>query len=209
MVCAERLHATFILKRDAIFQSKQFGYCLVLVTVIISIAWTIPWIISDKIFFYNAFVSIGLHLIVLFMIIALYYYNKRLHIFLAYKVDLKQRFQIVENIKTLKYVRPYLVISSIIAPFGPITVAIIYFCTGHCSPLSVFYTFYNLSYFMCSFFFLFQSWKIEWIIRTKKLQISSISFECTTVKNVFGKRIPAECSTEEYFMNLKKFWDST
>ena len=49
---------------------------------------------ADSIFFFNSFVSVVLHLIVLVMVVALYRYNKRLHVYLAYKVDLRQRCQV-------------------------------------------------------------------------------------------------------------------
>uniref|UniRef100_A0AC35EWY4 Uncharacterized protein n=1 Tax=Panagrolaimus sp. PS1159 TaxID=55785 RepID=A0AC35EWY4_9BILA len=121
---------------------------------------------------------------------------------LAYRVSLKGRHQIFENLKVLKILWPTIVFFTIVAPIG-VMLAVSYNITfEQQSPGGLFFLTYNPAFIMIFLYLLKNR------LKPRKVIPYSIHTDHLPVISAMGQRLPTSCSTDAYFKDLQKQWNS-
>uniref|UniRef100_A0AC35FGZ3 Uncharacterized protein n=1 Tax=Panagrolaimus sp. PS1159 TaxID=55785 RepID=A0AC35FGZ3_9BILA len=115
----------------------------------------------------------------------------------AYRVTLKKRHQIMENVKVLSFLFTPILIFTFLAPIGPLITIIGVTYKLPAMPYCILHIFYNLP---VGIIFLRQ-------ILTKKCKyVNSMIKNEVTVKNAMEKNITVKSETETYFQKLNLQW---
>uniref|UniRef100_A0A914QGM0 Uncharacterized protein n=1 Tax=Panagrolaimus davidi TaxID=227884 RepID=A0A914QGM0_9BILA len=112
----------------------------------------------------------------------------------AYKVTLKKRHQIVENVKVLAFAFPSILIYTLLAPMGAIITIIAMSLKFSSLPPSIGHIFSNLPHIIIC---------IRLILINRK---SEKHGPVKVVKNALGKSLPVVLTNDKYFKDLKQQW---
>uniref|UniRef100_A0AC35F7Z3 Uncharacterized protein n=1 Tax=Panagrolaimus sp. PS1159 TaxID=55785 RepID=A0AC35F7Z3_9BILA len=114
----------------------------------------------------------------------------------AYRITLRQRYQILENIKVLRCLFPAILLHTLISPLGSIILIINSFYPFIKISAATMYIFYNLALLLICLRHFYIFYKND----------ENQEDETSTVENALGKRIPTSFSSEHYFKNLQQHW---
>uniref|UniRef100_A0A914QHK4 Uncharacterized protein n=1 Tax=Panagrolaimus davidi TaxID=227884 RepID=A0A914QHK4_9BILA len=117
--------------------------------------------------------------------------------FTAYRISLRKRHQIFENVKVLSFLFPSILIHTILSPLGSIIIMIGGINLQKELPISFFHVFYNLPLLLICI----------WHIRLTK-RLSSNVGAVTSVKDAMGQALPTAQTTEQYFKDLQQQWNT-
>uniref|UniRef100_A0AC35GRC2 Uncharacterized protein n=1 Tax=Panagrolaimus sp. PS1159 TaxID=55785 RepID=A0AC35GRC2_9BILA len=178
-----------------------FTYFLTTIYVILTIYELSDTITTKQllIFDYEVYYVVFLHAITLIICKAVHLANNRLYKLLAYRITLKKRQQIVENVKVIKFLWPTIFIFALFAPIGPLVSMIYKIITDKNAPIVFSQLSYNFSFLLMMGFRVYKSFK-------KQRSTESPEKFMVVVKNPFGKEIPTNVETEIYFKQLNEQW---
>uniref|UniRef100_A0AC35G0Q6 Uncharacterized protein n=1 Tax=Panagrolaimus sp. PS1159 TaxID=55785 RepID=A0AC35G0Q6_9BILA len=131
----------------------------------------------------------------------LYRRNKHLYKLLAYRVTLKRRYQILENIKVLSFLWPTILLFSTVAPIGIILTIIYTAIFKTAAPTSLFLIMYNVAFTLAIAVRIRENLK-----RQSAFATTENRNEKKIVKSPFGRILPTSVSPENYFNGLRQQW---
>uniref|UniRef100_A0AC35F2T9 Uncharacterized protein n=1 Tax=Panagrolaimus sp. PS1159 TaxID=55785 RepID=A0AC35F2T9_9BILA len=202
-ILIERIIATIYFQNYTISNKISLFYTLSVPTYILAILYSgflcynrfVLFLLDPTVLL--AYTTAVIHIITLFTCIILHYLNTKLFKASAYRVSLEGRHQMVENVKVLKFMFPFILIYAIIAPFGALT-TIIGFTYNLNIPYCFFHIFNNLPHLIICIRFSF--------VNSRKLNTSKI-MAISVVENAMGKHLPVTQDSDKYFLSLQKQWN--
>uniref|UniRef100_A0AC35GW32 G protein-coupled receptor n=1 Tax=Panagrolaimus sp. PS1159 TaxID=55785 RepID=A0AC35GW32_9BILA len=156
--------------------------------------------LSSLLYMIPSITFIILHILIIVIAKILSIRNRKMYNLLAYRVSLRQRYQIVENIKILVILWPKIVIFTVVGPLGVIAAATYNFSTGGVAPTCLFLITYNLA------FILILMYKMKNIVKIKS-RIVSIGEKKSQVISPLGQKLPIYVTTDTYFVSLQQQWN--
>uniref|UniRef100_A0AC35GTT1 Uncharacterized protein n=1 Tax=Panagrolaimus sp. PS1159 TaxID=55785 RepID=A0AC35GTT1_9BILA len=140
----------------------------------------------------------------------LIYKNQKLHIHSRFRPLLLQRYQLAQNLKNLRILKPYIIIMATLGPITPLIYQILYLIGDSTIDVSipVLYTLYDLSLIMCEIIFLYSIFKTQYQVKaTSTVSTAYIKQEPQKhVQTALGTYIPTLQTADDYFVELRNTW---
>uniref|UniRef100_A0AC35GRK5 Gustatory receptor n=1 Tax=Panagrolaimus sp. PS1159 TaxID=55785 RepID=A0AC35GRK5_9BILA len=202
----ERIAATSYLETYGKYTSKlHVFFILTFFSFIFTLLYTtmcLCWIFFKSLlslYFYVIYTATFSHFLTLIMAKVLHSKNQTMYDLLAYRVTLKTRYQVVENVKVLRYFAPTIVLFTVIPPIGVFSTLMYTFITNGVAPSSLFLLTYNPAYALILLY------HIMIILKSKRIQPFSMQTNIAVISSL-GKSLPTIQTTEGYFKDLRQQW---
>ncbi|KAE9549244.1 hypothetical protein FO519_007553 [Halicephalobus sp. NKZ332] len=193
--CIDRIIATVFLENYRKLANKMTA-------VLIAVACIL--IISTDTYSLRSVVALVAHTLCAIAIIFLIRRNLVYHKILNSRYRLANRYQIIENIRTLRYIMPNIFVMAFIAALGPVVHKLFEILTARPYASSGgFYTFYILYFIINSSVSIYRGRKNNVIYFTDNtLGEKQQNF----VISALGKKLPTDHSVETYFKQMDTMW---
>uniref|UniRef100_A0A7E4VI57 7TM_GPCR_Srx domain-containing protein n=1 Tax=Panagrellus redivivus TaxID=6233 RepID=A0A7E4VI57_PANRE len=210
-LCVDRIFATRYLASYERISVKQFGFLFAILTYLgAGVCWIALKIGIADMNILNGVILI-LRTLTFIIVIVLYKRNKKLNHILAYQSTLTQRYQIIENIKILRVLKPYIIVNCFVGPIGPI-ISLFRYYTPTAHPYAMYHSTVVLSIFIAVIigFCRCRGRRRVNRIESKKVAPSGAyvvhSDDIEEVRNVMGLGVPGRVTSTKHFAELRNAW---
>ncbi|KAE9549243.1 hypothetical protein FO519_007552 [Halicephalobus sp. NKZ332] len=207
VICIDRILSTIFLQSYHRWSTRKFGFILVSITIGCSaLTSSTPHIFGLQIYNNLVILTLFINFLTLVLLWILDKRNKKMKKLITEKYNLTTRYQVIENIRILLIVRPYIILMTCVTIMAPIANRLALVITGRLqASIALFYLFYNIYFIICSIIYFKTRFKMFSTVESAGLS-GEVKDRKPVVVTVLGEKLPGTRTMDEHFIQLKVEW---